>query len=391
VRVYETARQREFREQARTWLSENVPPEKRPFEEGSESRAFDLEWQRLQHHGGWAGIQWPTAVGGLGLTADFELIWLEEYARARAPEVGSLFVGMNHAGPTLIHSGTVEQKNAYIPPILEGRSVWCQGFSEPGAGSDLAALRTRAVIDGDFLIVTGQKIWSSYANIADHCELLVRTSNGATKHAGITWLICDMSLPGIDVRPIKSISGTNHFAEVFYDEVAIPAASVVGEMDRGWAVALTTLSFERGTAFAREQLRLAEVVRDLVSLTEKLPSATRQGRAVDDAGVRQRLGRVVGATETLRAMTYQTISRNERRDQPGPDGSVVKAYFAAPAQEVHQLAFEIRGPLALVGGPAGDERDWNHEFLWSFQESIGGGTTEIQKNIIGDRLLGLPR
>jgi alkylation response protein AidB-like acyl-CoA dehydrogenase len=392
VRVHEDGAQRDFRDRARSWLAENAPTERRPSDEGPSSRAFDLEWQRRQHEGGWAGIQWPTDVGGLGLTPDFELIWLEEYARARAPEVGSLFTALNHAGPTLFHRGTDEQKAFHIPAILEGRSIWCQGFSEPDAGSDLASLTTSAVRDGDALVVTGQKIWTSYASISDYGELLVRTSRGPKKHAGLTWVICDMSLPGIDVRPIRSICGTaNHFAEVFYDEVRIPVEDVVGEIDDGWSVALATLSFERGTAFAREQLRLAEVVRDLVDLAALVPSTSRAGRAIDDGGVRQRLGRAVASTEALRAMTHQILARNTRRDTPGADGSIVKAYFATLSQEVHQLAFELRGADAVGRRVGAQVRDWNHEYLWSFQESIGGGTTEIQKNIIGERHLGLPR
>jgi alkylation response protein AidB-like acyl-CoA dehydrogenase len=380
-----------FREQARIWLEENIPRESRPTD-GPGARAFDLEWQRRQYDGGWAGVTWPLNYGGLELPTHLQLIWYEEYARAGGPDVGGSFVGLNHGGPTLIECGTDDQKSEHLPRILQGETLWCQGFSEPDAGSDLASLRTSAVVDGDELVITGQKIWTSYADIADYQELLVRTDSTGTKHQGITWVIADMSSPGIEVRPIATIDGGSHFAEVFYEEARVPLSNVVGEVGDGWRVALTTLSFERGTAFMAEQMRLARVVRDLVRLAEVLPSPSGHGAAIDDHNVRQQLGWILAAVESLRAMTYHLVAKSSRANGPIPDGSMTRAWFATLSQQVTRLAFDLRGWQSLHGDPDADNgRDWNHEYFWSFQESIGGGTLEIQKNIVGDRMLGLPR
>ena len=212
-----------FWEEVRDWLQTNAPRERRP-EAGPEMRAFLLAWQPRQYDGGWAGLAWPKEPGEQGLS----LIWHEEYAAAKAPPIGCLFVAMNHGGPTLIAWGTDAQKAFHLPKILKGESVWCQGFSEPGAGSDLASISSRAVIDGDDLVVSGQKIWTSYGHVADYQELLVRTSRGEKKHDGLTWVICPMDAPGIEVRTITTISGSQHFCEIFYDNVRIPMANVVG-------------------------------------------------------------------------------------------------------------------------------------------------------------------
>src|SRR5690606_14858751 len=224
-----TKEQVEFRDQVRTWLVENKPREERPRDSAG-IRDYDTAWQRKQFEGGWAGIAWPTEYGGRGLTLLQQLIWYEEYAAQGFPGIDANFVGLSHAGPTLITRAREEQKAFHLPKILEGEAIWCQGFSEPEAGSDLAALKTKAVVDGDSLVVTGQKIWTSFAMCADYRELLVRTDNTGTKHHGITWVICDMRSPGIDVRPIRTIEGGEEFCEVFYDDVRIPLTNIVGEM-----------------------------------------------------------------------------------------------------------------------------------------------------------------
>jgi alkylation response protein AidB-like acyl-CoA dehydrogenase len=388
----ETAQDREFRERARTWLEEAIPSEPRPPASGSEARAFDLDWQRRQYEGGFAGIAWPTEYGGLGLAPHLQIIWHEEYARAGGPDIGASFVGLNHGGPTLMACGTEAQKSDHLLKILRGEALWCQGFSEPDAGSDLASLRTSAVRVGDELVVSGQKIWTSYADIADYQELLVRTDATGSKHNGITWLIADMSAPGVDVRPIETIAGGGHFAQVFYDEARFPINNVVGAVDSGWAVTLTTLSFERGTAFIAEQMRLDRVVRDLVALARNLPSPTGRGAAIDADSVRQELGWMIASVESLRAMTYHLVSKASRADKPIPDGSMTRAWFSTLSQQVARLAFDLRGWASLDQSfPSAETRDWNHEYFWSFQETIGGGTLEIQKNIVGERLLGLPK
>ncbi|HLN07001.1 MAG TPA: acyl-CoA dehydrogenase family protein [Acidimicrobiales bacterium] len=386
-----TAEERSFRERARQWLSENVPTERPPAEPGA-ARAYELEWQRLQHEGGWAGVSWPEEHGGLGLSLMEQLIWYEEYALSGAPQPRCTFVGLRHAGPTLIAKGTEEQKTFHLRKILRGDVVWCQGFSEPSAGSDLASLRTRAVVDGDDLVVTGQKIWTSYGDVADYQELLVRTGQDRPKHRGITWVICDMHSPGIEVRPIRTISGGADFCEVFYDEVRIPIANVVGDLNDGWAVAMSTLSFERGTAFMAEQVGLARMVDELVDLARATTGPDGLRPAIADDEIRRDLARASAEVAALRAMTYVGVSRATEAGNPGPEASVIRLLYGELEQRVARLAVEICGPAAasrsLFGEPAAA---WMDHYLWAFQATIAAGTKDIQRNIIGERLLGLPR
>lgn len=370
-----------FREEVRGWLGENGPREKRP-RGGRAMRDFDTGWQRTQFEGGWAGINWPTQFGGRGLSLLQQVIWYEEYAALGLPGIDSCFVGNNHAGPTLIARGTEAQKATHLRPILEGEVVWAQGFSEPEAGSDLASLQTRAVLDGDELVVTGQKVWTSYADVADFQELLVRTNRDAPKHKGITWVICDMHSPGIEIRPLGTIDGEHHFAEVFYDDVRIPLTNVVGAVDDGWSVAMSTLSFERGTAFTASQTKLHETVERLVALARE--------RKLDDDELERRLALARAEVAALRAMTYLGVSRNARQPMPGPEGSIVKLYYAELSQRVYALALDLLGPDALRTD-LGLATDWHHDYLEAYSYSIGGGTSEIMRNIIGERLLGLPR
>lgn len=390
MKYVETAEEREFREAARTWLAENVPSEPRPHD-GPAARQFDLEWQRTQYEGGFAGLGWPVEYGGRGLPPSMQMIWIEESVRAGAPETGSLLGGLNHAGPTLMAYGTEEQKQRHLASILRGEQVWCQGFSEPNAGSDLAGIQTKAVVDGDRLIVNGQKIWTSYADIADYQELLVRTSSEGKKHYGITWVICDMRTPGVEARPIEMMAGGGHFSEVFYTDVEIPLSNVVGELHDGWRVAMATLSFERGTAFVADQMRLARVVEDAIRLARETPSPSGRGMAIDDGAVRAVLGRLVAATETLGAMAHQIVSRNATRAQPGADASMIRLYYSATAQELHRFMLALRGGDSLVGDVDHDGRQWTYEYFWSYQTTIGGGTSQVQRNIVGERHLGLPR
>jgi alkylation response protein AidB-like acyl-CoA dehydrogenase len=285
-----------------------------------------------------------------------------------------------------------EQREYHLPRILRGEVVWCQGFSEPGAGSDLAALSTRAVIDGDELVVTGQKIWTSFANIADHQELLVRTTRSDSKHHGITWVICDMDTPGIDIRPIETIEGGAEFCEVFYDDVRIPLANVVGEVDDGWRVAMSTLSFERGTAFTAQQVRLANTVEKLIDAAREHTGPDGRRPAIADDEIARRLATARAEVTALRAMTYAGVCRNMRTETPGPEGSMLKLYYAEVAKEVGRLAMDVLGPDALRFVSRWVPRGgWTGNYFYSFSQSIGGGTSEIQRNIIGDRVLGLPR
>ncbi|MFN8026865.1 MAG: acyl-CoA dehydrogenase family protein [Acidimicrobiia bacterium] len=378
----------QFRDEARTWLAEHAPQEARPHSNLAR-REWDLAWQRVQWDGGWAGVGWPAEYGGLGLPLVRQLIWLEEYARLGLDTITTTFVGERHAGPTLIARATDAQKAFHLPKILRGDVVWCQGFSEPEAGSDLASLRTFAEVDGDQLVVTGQKIWTSFADAADYQELLVRTNRDVPKHKGLTWVICDMHTPGIDVRPIRTIDGGADFSEVFYDEARIPLANVVGEIDDGWRVAMATLSFERGTAFTLDQVQLAMLVEELIGMARERTGPN--GRPlIDDEELARALAAARADVASLRAMTYLGVSRNLDRAEPGPEGSMLKLYWSDLSKRVARLALDVIGANTLTRSDPVDGR-WLRNFLTSFSHSIGGGTSEIQRNIIGERVLGLPR
>ncbi len=378
-----------FRDEVRSWLSDNAPRERRP-KMGRGVRDYDLGWQRTMFDAGWGGVAWPVEYGGRDLPLTQQLIWYEEYARTGMRPIDVRFVGLAHAGPTLMARATPEQRAFHLPQILRGDVAWCQGFSEPEAGSDLASLRTRAVVDGNELVVTGQKIWTSFANHADYQELLVRTNADVPKHKGITWVICDMSLPGIDVRPIRTIEGGADFNEVFYDEVRIPIENVVGGIDNGWSVAMSTLSFERGTAFTTSQVQLASSVERLIDMARSRTSIN--GRAViEDGALADRLARARADCAALRALTYLGISRNVNADQPGPEGSMMKLHYADLAKRVYHLGIEILGPRSLAFPENEDDSEWVDHHLIAYSASIGGGTSEIQRNIIGERVLGLPR
>jgi alkylation response protein AidB-like acyl-CoA dehydrogenase len=385
-----TSDQRQFREAVRTWLAEHVPSHPRP-ENKADARAYDLEWQRTQFDGGWAGIAWPTEFGGKGLDLLDQLIWYEEYARAGAPDVGTALVGLTQAGPTLMLHGTPDQRLAHLTPILRGEVIWCQGFSEPEAGSDLASLRTRAVLDGDRLVINGRKIWTSYADLADYQELLVRTDPEASRHHGISWVVCDMRAPGIEVRPIETLHGERHFCEVTYSDVRIPLENVVGEVNDGWTVAMATLSFERGTAFVADQIKLAQRVDELIEVARGVPAPDGRRRAIEDDEIARQLGRLRAEVTALRAMTYANISRARQRGRPGPESSIIRLYYSQVWQRLYRVALDIAGDASVQLDRDSSDGRWAWEYLNSLRATIAAGTKDIQRNIIGERLLGLPR
>jgi alkylation response protein AidB-like acyl-CoA dehydrogenase len=397
-----TPEEERFRERARAWLEANAPKAEPPEHDLNARREFDLAWQRTLYEAGYAGISWPKEFGGRGASLMEQLIWYEEFARAGAHDPSTLFVGLNHGGPTLIACGSEEQKAFHLPKILKGEVIWCQGFSEPGAGSDLAGLSTRAVIDGDDLVVTGQKIWTSFAQIAQYQELLVRTDPEAPKHKGITWVICPMGLPGMEIREIKTISGGSDFCEVFYDEVRIPRANIVGKLNDGWNVAMSTLGFERGTAFLSEQVRLTRLVEQLIEMARHTPANGADGRAaLDDDEIARRLALLRAEVEALRAMTYRSVSRTARTGVPSAEASLIRLFFSELQQRVFAAAMELLGPQILAwdaeGSPArvtrrhSEPASWVSHYLIAFASTIAAGSKDIQRNIIGDRILGLPR
>jgi len=298
---------------------------------------------------------------------------------------------MMHAGPTLVAEGTDEQRAFHLPKILTGASVWCQGFSEPEAGSDLASLRTRAVREGDEYIVNGQKIWSTRAHVADWCELLVRTDPDAPKHKGITWLVLDMHQTGVEVRPMKTIDGESHFCEVFLTDARVPVSNRVGAENDGWRVTNVTLRFERGTAFAQHIITLRSQLRRLVRTAQQIP--TEGGTAWDDPSLRSTVGHLEASIEALWRMTQKGIADAEATGLPSPTGSAVKLRFSELSQELSELAVRVLGRLA-IGGVRIDGIDGPEvvrEYLWSLQYTIAAGTSQIQRNLVAERILGMPK
>jgi alkylation response protein AidB-like acyl-CoA dehydrogenase len=387
---------RAFRLEVRKWLVDNLPPGfdtpgYRGPEDAQERIAFAKRWQRQLYDGGWAGLAWPKEYGGRGAGIMEQLVYSEEYARAWAPDLIMISVGTTLVGPVLIAKGRPWQRERFLENILRGDEVWCQGFSEPDAGSDLAALRARGEIRGDEIVVTGQKIWTSFAQFADWCILVVRTDpNVEKKHDGLTFVLVDMSSSGIDIRPLTEITGEDWFNEVFFNEVRVPIENVVGEINGGWDVVINTLSHER--ASAAPHARLENELALLRDLAKRVPYG--DGVAADDPDVRQKLARYTTEVLTLRLNAYRNAEIIRRTGHPGPQGSLLKLGWSELDQKVKQLAAELLGPYALLmeGDPrAVDGGHWSYEVLWSRAATIYAGTSEIQRNIISERVLRLPR
>lgn len=381
-----TQEEESFRAGLRAWLARTLPqlpPRPDPLDWPGR-RSYDMGWQRRLYDAGYAGLHWPVDAGGRGATPTQHLIFLEETEKAGAPYVGANFVGLLHAGPTIASEGTAEQRARWLPPVLRGDEVWCQGFSEPDAGSDLASLRTRAWRDGDDYVVSGSKIWTSHAEVADWCELLVRTtpvSEDVPKHRGITWLAMPMDAPGITVRPLRTLAGSTEFAEVFLDEVRVPVANRVGAENDGWRVTMVTLSYERGTAFVGEVVACRRVLGELAR------EARKNGRW-DDAVLRRRLGRLSAEFGALWRLTQWNVSESQRAGTgvPGIGGSVFKLRYSHARQELYEAASEVLGSGALDLG-----HEWTLDRLSSLSYTIAAGTSQIQQNIVAERILGLPK
>jgi alkylation response protein AidB-like acyl-CoA dehydrogenase len=384
-----------FRAEVRAWLAANLPegwgtPACREPGTAAERVAFGRAWQRKLFDGGFAGLSWPREFGGRGAGVIESLIWGQEYARARGPNLINLSVGTSLVGPTLIHHGSEAQKARFLAPILRGEEIWCQGFSEPGAGSDLAGLRTRGELRGDEFVVTGQKIWTSFAQHADWCILVVRSDPASRRHQGLSFLLVDMKTPGITIRPLVEMTGEAWFNEVFFDGARVPRENLVGELHRGWDVVMTTLDVERGSAAAHEALQIR--FQNLIELARRTPRGT--GTAAQDPVIRQRLASHASELLILRMTGCRNASALARRGRPGPEGSILKIFWSELAQRIHDTALEILGPVGLVpaGDPAAvDDGSWQHELLWARAGTIYAGTSEIQRNIVAQRALGLPR
>jgi alkylation response protein AidB-like acyl-CoA dehydrogenase len=381
-----------FRAELRAWLQEAVPAHGEPPSKSDwpARRAYDAGWQRKLFDAGYAGINWPKQYGGRDASLTEQLVYYEEIARAGAPYIGVNFVGMLHGGPTLIAEGTPEQKSNHVPQILCGDQIWCQGFSEPGAGSDLAALSTKAVRDGDDYVVNGHKIWCSFAQAADYGELLVRT-NPDEKHAGISWLILPMDAPGIDIRPLPTLVGEGEFSEVFLEDVRVPVANRVGKENDGWRVTNVTLRFERGTAFASEMYQLREFLAQLVGVAKRV--TRHDASAWDDAALRREVGHMSAELDALWAMVKLSVCQSTKTGVPGLGGSAIKLFYSELYQRIAELGVRVLGRAGLcrddVAGLPSEH--FLGRAMQSLSLTIAAGTSQIQRNIISERILGMPK
>jgi alkylation response protein AidB-like acyl-CoA dehydrogenase len=376
-----------LRDELRAWLKDNHPGGAPPDAQGGFE--FRRAWQRRLHEAGWAGIAWPEQYGGRGATLIEQAIFNEEMVRARTPQVANV-LGLAMGGPTVIAHGSEEQRRRYLPPILSAEEIWCQGFSEPESGSDLASLKTRATRDGDEWIISGQKVWTTYAHHAKWCMLLARTNPEAPRHQGLTYFLMDMEQPGVEVRPLRQITGEAEFNELFIERARAPAQNIIGGEGNGWAVAITTLMHERATLAFGLQVGVQIALGELVDHARTAPG--RDGRpASEDPVVRQRLAQLMVEAEVLRLNAYRTLSATAQGGVPGPEGSLGKWHWSEVNQALTELATDISGAHALVDDHKSAKNDWTLRFLRARANSIEGGTTEILKNIVAERVLGLPR
>ena len=380
-----------FRADLREWIENNLPDgwSERPAKPGRMDEHAAREWSRKLFDAGYAGLTWPEKYGGAGAPYSHQAIFLEEVARAEAPEhIGIIGLGM--AGPTIISHGTEDQKVRYLRPILSGEEVWCQGFSEPGAGSDLASLRTRAVRDGDAFVVNGQKVWSSFAHIADWCILVTRTDPDAPKHAGLTYLLVDMNSDGVEVRPLRQVTGDPEFNEIFFNDVRVPVSNVVGAVDDGWKVAMTTLLHERGTLGFALTARLEVQLNKLLKLAREVSVNGR--RAADDPLIRDGIAQQWIELHALRLTNYRALTKLMTDGVPGPEGSIAKLHWSESNQRLTKLALDVLGPRAQLDGADSIWGGyWQYQQLRSRGNTIEAGTSEILRNIIAERVLGLPK
>ena len=385
-----TEQEKRFRDDLRQWLQENLPPGwgTTVFEpvDLHAKVAFLKDWSRKLHAAGYAGLSWPKAYGGAGATLMEQAIFNEEVARCKAPTpYNAIALGM--VGPTLIEAGTAAQKQRYLAKMLTCEEIWCRGYSEPGSGSDLASLQTRAVQDGDEFVINGQKVWTSYAHDAAFCFLLARTDTSVPKHQGLSCFIVDMHSPGMTIRPLKQITGESEFNELFFDNVRVPRDNLVGELHNGWMVGIGLLMHERATTSILGQANVQVMMQELIAL------ARQQGRHQEPI-IRQRLAQLYIESEAMKYYGYRCLTRRLRGLPPGPEGSAHRLALTRLVQRLQELAMELEGPYAqlLHGSPwAVQDGVWQFSFLRSRSATIAGGTAEIQLNIIGERVLGLPR
>lgn len=377
-----TPSEQAFRDEVRTWLKANAPREdvEEPGQAGQREWIDRRRaWQKKLHEAGYVGIGWPKEYGGRGATLMEQLLFNEEMIAARAPDPINV-IGLGMGGPVIMTHGTDEQKKRYLPPLLSADEIWCQGFSEPNAGSDLSALQTRAEDEGDHYVVNGQKVWTSFAHVAKWCLLLVREGRSENPRDSLTYLIVDMETPGVEVRPLVQITGDPEFNEMFFHDVRVPKSQILGEPGHGWTVAMTTLLHERGT------LGMALATRAQVTTAALNDHARRLGRGGERL-VRQRLAQHYIEARALQLNGYRAITGMMRNGVPGPEGSILKLSWSELNQRMQETAVDLMGPEGVVqnGGP------WQYGFLRSRGNTIEAGTSEVLRNILAERVLGLPR
>jgi alkylation response protein AidB-like acyl-CoA dehydrogenase len=386
-----TEREEAFRKDVRAWLEANLPDELRG-KAFAASRA-DVEevrrlraWQKTMAEAGYVGMDWPVEFGGRGAPITEMVILYQEMARAESPQIVNRG-GVSMLGPTLMRFGTPAQQRRFLPRILTAEDLWCQGFSEPNAGSDLANLQTRGVLDGEHFVVNGQKVWTSMGHVADWCFLLVRTDPAAAKHKGISFLLVDMKTPGITVRPLRQLTGEAEFNETFFDNVRVPRENLVGTLHEGWGVAITTLAYERDLLTFIRHISLRNALHRLVKLVQA------RGRSTDPV-VRQKIAELWIGEQALQLNGYRSLTRILRGGAPGPEGSTSKLFWSQLDQELALTATQVLGPYSQVaeGSPwAPDDGQWQFYELLARGSGIRAGTTEILRNILGERVLGLPK
>lgn len=367
-----------FREELRAWLAANRPEPVAPESGERERYEARLAWLRKLGEGGWAAVHWPARYGGRDATLTESAIFFEELARARAPLPANA-LGLMLAGPTIMAWGTEEQKQRLIPPIIAGEEVWCQGFSEPETGSDLASVKTFARLEGEEWVISGQKVWTSDAQYAKWCMLLACTDRDAPKHRGLTYFVMDMEQPGVRIVPIRQITGGSEFNEVFLEEARVPVANVIGRPGEGWQAAMTTLMNERAGLGFFSLVQMSNLLQELIEV------AAETGM-LGDPVTADRLADLHVKAEVNRLIAYRGLTSTEKHGQPGPEGSLVKWMWSQTNQAIAELAIDMLGPEALTASSR-----WGFGLLRSRGNSIEGGTTEILKNIVAERVLGLPR
>lgn len=388
-----TQKEEAFRQELRTWLEKNLPEgwlegNRTLPAEGEGYSEFLRNWQKTLYEGGWGAIAWPEKYGGRNATLMEEIIYQQEMVRVKAPPLVN-YVGVHMVGPTLIQMGTEEQKDRYVQKILTGEEVWCQGYSEPNAGSDLAALQTTAVKDGDRWIINGQKVWTSFGHLADRCFLLARTSNQEKKHKGITVFLLDMNQAGVETRPIIQMDGKHDFNEVYLTDAVAYDADIVGEVDEGWKVTIALLAHER-TGIGAQAFTLEQQFNDLVAAAKETNA---NGQAlIKDPFVRQDMVNLYARSRGALLNYYRNLTKTLKNGHPGPEGSMDKLVVSEVTKAVFAAAVSMQGHQGVLWKEdALIDSYWQENYLYSFGMTIGGGTSEVQKNTIGERILGLPK